>query len=112
MAVTATGRMTLGAVMGTISNTAGAVSSIVNTGVKGVVMLDNFVESALSEQKKRHALDGVLFDERLLLELSTESAHVRIEADKFCDQSTKHAEHFNSSYAKLAAVLSAMSAKT
>ena len=105
MSTTATGRMTLGAVFGTVTATAGAISSAVGTAGATVLLLDNYVQAALNEQKKRQMLEAATFDERLIMELSMEEAQRKLSADQFCNQSDSHATHFNSSYNRLKAVL-------
>jgi hypothetical protein len=104
--------MTLGAVLGTVTATAGAVSGIVGTVGKGVILLDNYVDSTLEEQRKRQALEAATYDERLIMELSMEEAQRKITMDRFCDQSPKHQEHFNSSYARLQSILASVTSKT
>lgn len=102
---TATGRMTLGAILGAVTTTAGAVTGAIGTAASSIMLLDNYVGKALNEQKTRHVLESENFEERLLIELTQEQASLRLAADQFCNQSPAHQEHFNTSYAKLSAVL-------
>lgn len=97
--------MTLGAVFGAVSTTAGAISGAVGTVASSVLLLDNFVNKALDEQKARHAMESENFDQRLLAELAQEQAQVLMAADAFCDQSENHRKRFTESHNRLSAAL-------
>jgi hypothetical protein len=97
----ATGRMTIGALFGTISTTANAISGVVGTAAAGVGMLDSFVKKELKEQETRHFLEGLVFEENLSKELSLEQAQKDIVFDQFCDSSTRNAQLFNSHLTRL-----------
>lgn len=105
MAQSATGRMTLGAIFGTVGTAAGAVSSTLDTIVGGVSMLDSYVKDASIRQQKRSTIEMSEFADQLLDEAAQLQALRRTQADAFCAQSVTHKTYYDEAHAKLTAVL-------
>lgn len=108
----ATARVALGSIFRTVSDSANAVSSLVNTTTKSIGMLDKFVTKASEEQRKNHLRDGALFDENLRISFAEEKANLLLKAEEYCNKSELHKEHFNAAYAEMNALLNPESAST
>lgn len=91
----ATTRMTFGAVLSTLTNTANAVSDVVNTIGDGVGMANSFVQSASIDQKERQVAHRATFRQTLLRESSMEIAKGNAEAVAFRNESQLNAELFD-----------------
>jgi hypothetical protein len=102
---TATGRMTLGSIYGAVTTTAGALGQAVGTVAKGVQLLDNYAEAALTEQRKRHMLEAASVDKRLLLEVTMANVQIDLAADEFCNKGARQKELFNAEHARLSELL-------
>jgi hypothetical protein len=88
----ATTRMTFGAVLGTITDTAGMVSKTVTTVSGGIDMASRFVESAATDQRDRHAIHRKTFRDTLLREARIEVARSNREVLDFCAESEVNAK--------------------
>ncbi len=104
---TATARMTLGSVLGTVGTAAVAVSSIFDTTTKGVGMLENYVDAALEEQRDRIAADSVDRIQRIGEEKATEMALRQLQVLKFCAQTPEHKTLFTTNYDKVMEAINA-----
>ena len=98
MSTTATARMTFGALLGTVATTANAVTSVVNTGVEGVSMLDRFVKKHATQQKIDHAADMADYAWRVGMQKAQELATLKQEVRAFCDKSEQHAADYAESF--------------
>lgn len=102
-----TARMTFGTVLGTVSTSAVAISTIIGTGVKGINMLEKFVDDAADKQIERSLLDMESFRVRLLEEVSQEDTERGIKLEEFMAKSASHRELYELNYKRLEAVLAA-----
>jgi hypothetical protein len=102
-----TARMTFGTILGTVSTSAVAISTVIGTGVKGINMLEKFVDDAATKQHKRSLLDMESFQTRLLEEVAQEDAERGLKLDEFMSKSAQHRELYKLNYERLAAVLEA-----
>lgn len=96
-------RMAFGAIMGTITNTASAVSDLANTVGDSVGMLNKFVESASIDQRERHVVHRTTFREQLIREASMEIAKGDAETLVFCKESEENKQLFENAQSKLLA---------
>lgn len=87
----ATTRMTFGAVLGTITDTAGMVSKTVTTISGGIDMASSFVESAATDQRDRQAIHRKTFRDTLLREARIDIARSNREVLDFCADSETNA---------------------
>lgn len=98
-------RMSFGAILNTVQTTADTVTNVVDSANKSVGMLTAFVEKAAVEQKIRHMADGETFVDLLMHEKAETYTAMAIKADKFCNQSAKHAEYYNAAIARFTKLL-------
>lgn len=102
-----TARMTFGTVLGTVSTTAVAVSTVIGTGVKGINMLEKFVDDAAEKQTLRSKLDMESFQVRLVEEVAMEDTERGLKLEEFMSKTPKHAELYKSNYERLQKILAA-----
>ena len=100
-------RMTTGSILSTVSTAAGAITSVLDTGVSGINMLDNYVKNRVEDQRLRAIADRKDFIFRLAEEKSAEISERQLSIDAFCNKSARHAELYNSNYTDLLALLTA-----
>lgn len=91
-------RLTIGALLNTVSTTANTVTNTLDVVNKSVGMLTAFVDNASENQKSRIAADRKIFLRSLINEKSTEVAHMNLKAEVFMRQSADHKAHFESAY--------------
>jgi len=77
-------RATLGAVLGTVAQTATMVTDVVKTGSDAVNMLNKFVESAAQDQKDRQVIHRKTSREQMLREARMDVARSNKEVLDFC----------------------------
>ena len=82
----ATARMTFGAVLSTIGETANMVTSTVKTGSDAIAMLNRFVDSASTDQKDRQLVHRKTFRDTLLRESRMQVAQSNKEVIDFCNE--------------------------
>lgn len=97
----ATTRMALGALLGTVTDTAKAVSDLVTTCGDGIGMLHATVHQASDHQRQRHVADNVSFREELITESSLRIAATGAQALAFCRQGDDEAKLFEDAQSKL-----------
>lgn len=90
MTTTATARLTIGAVFGSIAQTAGTVSNVLGAANSSVNMLNAYVEKAAKEQRMNYRADEKELANKIIERVSKEQVERRIELDKFCAQSDRH----------------------
>ena len=105
-------RMAFGAVLGTITDTATAVSDLVTTLGDGIGMLHATVHHASNHQKQRHVADNVMFREELITESTMRIAQSGAVALEFCRQSEDNAKLFDDAQSKLLAAFEAFDKPT
>lgn len=89
-----TARMTFGTVLGTVSDAAVAVSTVLGTGIKGIQMLDQYVSDASDKQKLRSLVDMESFEVRLVEEIAMEDTERQLKLKEFMSKSQDTAELF------------------
>jgi hypothetical protein len=97
----ATTRMTVGSLLGMITNTANAVGDLAGTIGDGVSMLNKFVESASVDQRERHVAHRTNYRDQLILDTSIAMASANADALKFCRESDDNAQLFTAAQSKL-----------
>jgi hypothetical protein len=102
---TLTARASLGTVFGAVGTAANAVSSVLQTTVASVAMLDKFVSDAAERQRERAVADMAIFRNTLLSEKSQELAEHRKHVLEYCRQSTEHEQLYQAAYTELGAVM-------
>lgn len=101
----ASSRLTLGAILQTVSTTANTVTATLDAANKGVGILTAFVDKASTEQRIRHIADKEVFIENLVQEKAEERAVANIKIKKFIDQSPDHHKHYSAAYEKFTELL-------
>lgn len=86
-----TARMTLSAVLGTVTETASTVTNVVKTVSDAVTIGNRFVESAMIDQKDRQVIHRKTFRDTLLRESRMEVARSNAEVLDFCKESDTNA---------------------
>jgi hypothetical protein len=71
---TATAKSTLGNIFGMVGTTAGAVTSVVETGIEGVEMLDRFVKKHSDNQRTQYVLEASAYKINLLKEMALDQS--------------------------------------
>ena len=101
----ANARLTLGAVLGTVSTAANTVSTVLNTATASVSMLDQFVQDAVIKQKARSIADMDSFIADLAEEKSQERSIRQRAVLDFCRQSEEHAQLYTENYNRIFGLL-------
>lgn len=91
----ATTRATLGAVLGTVTQTASMITDVVKTGSDAVNMLNRFVESAATDQKDRQAVHRKVSRDNILREARMDMARANMEVSAFRKESEEHAKLYD-----------------
>ena len=84
----ATTRIALGSVLATVSDTATAVSGVVNTISNSLDMANSFVRHQQTKQRLDQQLDLALYTERKLEEISLETAERKKKIEDHCKDPT------------------------
>lgn len=101
----ASARMSLGSIFGAVSQTAGTITSTLETVNHAVGMANEAISNMAIQQKVRSKLDNETFQTTVLIEKSKELAETTLEGAKFRDQSEAHAQAYDSAFNQLAAIL-------
>ena len=107
----ATSRITFGAVLGTIGDAAGTVSTILNTATTSVSMLAKFVDDAKEQQRIRSIVDMDSFGETLAEESAMAEATRKSDILVFCKKSPEHQELFTTAYNRVKVLLDTKAGK-
>lgn len=100
----ANARVATAALLGTVTDTATAISGMVNTIAGSMDMANAFVRNQQAKQRLTHTLDLATFEKRKLEELSVETAQRKKQiADTLSDPALR--DYYNESYAELQALL-------
>lgn len=105
MASTASSRMTLAALMGTVQTTALTITNTLDAANKGVGMLNKLVTDASGRQEVRSKLDNKIFEATLHQEKAMELTESRRRIDDYIVKSPRHKELYQAAFDELAAVL-------
>ena len=104
---TSTTRLTVGAVLGTVSTAATSITTVLNTATKSIDMLDQYVTAANSKLRMRLIADAEDFASQVTVEKATEITAREMGVLEFCAQSAKHKEVFENNYNRIASLLAA-----
>lgn len=102
---TATARMTLGSVFATVGTAANAVTSVLDTGVAGIAMLDTYVKDMSTRQAARSKADMDDFIFSLVEEKAQERTERQIQVQEFCAKSEDHQRFYAANYNRLMSIL-------
>lgn len=98
-------RMAAGSVLGTITDTATAVSSIVNTASGSLMMLNDYVTRQRAHQQTRAIIETEDFEARLLEETSNDITQRREKIDTYLDAKEGRRAIYNAAHEKLSAAI-------
>ena len=101
----ATARMTFGTVLGTVSEAAVAVSTVLGAGIKTVNMLDKYVSDAATKQEIRSIVEMESFEVRLQEEVAIEDTERQVRLQGFRDKSTEHERLFKANFDRIGKLL-------
>lgn len=101
----ASARMSLGSIFGAVSQTAGTITSTLETVNHAVGMANEAISNMAIQQKVRSKLDNAAFEATVLIEKSKELAEVTLDGAKFRAQSEAHAQAYDQAFAQYVAVL-------
>lgn len=97
-------KLTIGAVLGTVADAAGAISTTLGTATKVVNIADNYVEDFANKQKIRIAASNVGYKKQIIMETAMTVQQQKLVVDKFVDENNC-ADHFNDLVAELEAAM-------
>lgn len=97
----ATTKLTIGAVLGTVTDTAVTISDTVKTLGLGVGMVNSYVSNASIDQRERQVSHRATYRNNLINEASMEIARQGKEVLDFMAESTENAELFTAAQAQL-----------
>lgn len=97
----ATTRMAVGSILGTVTDTANAVSDLVKTTGLGIGMLNNAVLNMSVDQKERQVAHRATFRSTIVREASMEIAKGNAEALAFCRESEDNKTLFETAQSQL-----------
>lgn len=103
--MTATTRMTIGSILGTVQNAATAVSTTLETATVSVGMLHTYVSDAAHKQQIRSVAERDSFGVQVAEELAMAEAVRKDEVRKFCNTETRQAD-YNEAYTRIFAKIS------
>ena len=89
-------RMTLSAVLGTVTETASTVTNVVKTVSDAVTIGNRFVESAMIDQKDRQVIHRKTFRDQLLRDSRMEVARSNAEVLDFINESDNNKKLYES----------------
>jgi hypothetical protein len=104
---TATARLTIGAVLGTVGSAANTVSTVLGGVTKSVSMLDQFLDDAIEKQQARSIVDMADFESSLAEEKAQEMAERQLQVLQFCKQSVRHGELYEANFNRISDLLAA-----
>jgi hypothetical protein len=104
---TSTLRTATGSLFGTVTASAGAISSIFMAATHGVAMLDEYVKNSLDQQQVRICADNEDFEARITEEKATQMAQRQLEVVAFCNQSVVHQDLYTKSHDRISLALKA-----
>lgn len=90
MASVATTKFTFGTILGSVSATAGAITSTINHAAGAVDMVGAYLDKAKKEQQKTHALELAEMDDKLIEEFTMRAVTRAEEIKKFRETSEWH----------------------
>lgn len=102
---TANTRMTLGALLATVQQSANTVSATLTAANQSVGMITAAIGAASERQSKRIVLDNAIFAATLHQDKAKELAESRKSVDEYCAQSQRHKDLYEEAYAELGNIL-------
>lgn len=111
MTTAATSRVTLGAILGTITTTAHTITSTFDAANKSVGMLNKLVSDASDRQNVRSKLDSAIFKATLHQDKAIELTESRRRIDDYIGQSERHRSLYETAFNELATVLDPSTSK-
>lgn len=93
--------VTIGALFGTITTAANAVTGVVNTAAASVGMLDTYVSTHVRNQQATLEFEADEFEERIIERLSRERTERQLEVAKYTATSTAHQALYEANLQKL-----------
>jgi hypothetical protein len=97
--------MTFGTVLGTVSDTAVAVSTTLGAVTKGVGMLDELVSVAALKQKARNIAELEQFAVSLQQDVAMEEIQRQVKVDEFLDKNDKYRTQYNAAVDRIGALM-------
>jgi hypothetical protein len=94
----------LNSVLSTVSDTANAVSGVVNTISNSLDMANSFVRAQQDKQRYTQKLDFEVYKEKRIEEISIETAERKKKIEDQCKDPTL-ATYYNETFAKLSALM-------
>ena len=98
---------TLGSIYGATSNAANSVGKVFAATGEGIDMLHRAISEASNAQNLRYVINRDNVEQRLIEESAEECSERQLRVDAFCNQSERHAQLFNSNYARIKALVDA-----
>ena len=96
-----TARFTIGSILGMVTSTANAGTSVISSVAKGADMLTAFVDKQAMEQEYRYKLEHKVFKENTRVELSDQLAQSSDTINKKKAKSEDYAKSFDHFYTLL-----------
>lgn len=97
-------KLALAATLNTITDTAGAISGVVNTISNTLEMANNFVRFQQKEQRKDHKITSVINDQTRIIEASKQVSALRKEVADLL-QDPEIATYYNEEYTRFSALM-------
>lgn len=97
-------KLALAATLNTITDTAGAISGVVNTISNTLEMANNFVRFQQKEQRKDHKITSVINDQTRIIEASKQVSALRKEVADLL-QDPEIASYYNEEYTRFSALM-------
>lgn len=101
MAQTATARLTLGSVLGTVESAATSISSVFDTATKGINMANKYVSDASKKQNIRSIVDMHDFQNKLAEEKAMEETLRKKTILEFTNQSEENKNLFENAFNRI-----------
>ncbi len=105
MANIANTRVTVGALLGTVTTAASTVTNTFDALNKGIGMLNTAVNDAAFRQDKRSKVDRHLYVNNLIRDTAQQEAEATVRSQEFLDNNPKAAAHFKASFDELTELL-------
>lgn len=99
--MSATTRMTLGSVLGTVTDAANTVSTVLKTATLTVGMAHTYVEDAAIKQRMQSVAERDSFVEEVAISLAMKEAQRKKEVRDYCAQDPESANEFKLAYDRL-----------
>lgn len=105
MANIANTRVTVGALLGTVTTAASTVTNTFDALNKGIGMLNTAVNDAAFRQDNRSKIDRHLYVNNLIRDTAQQEAEANVRSEEFLKNNPAAAKHYAASYDELSALL-------